>query len=158
MGGPGLAADEVAEFAATIDHPQLRDLFREWVGLRGERPMPSRIDIDPTRVPRLLPNLIINEVTGDPPRFRIRLEGEAITAARGFSGRGRFIDEEGMLVLRDDAIAVYRRIVADWRPAYTKGSFGRLEARWGQLYRLALPLSDDGRRVDHLLVGFYHEI
>ena len=54
--------------------------------------MPSRADIDPTEIPRLLPNLLISEHVADAGvgRWRYRLAG---TAALGRNPTGNCVDE-----------------------------------------------------------------
>jgi hypothetical protein len=146
----------------SIHHPLLRDLYDYWASLRGDLALPRRADFDPLQLPRLLPFLIVNEVERGPGgtmRFRIRLEGEGVVAARGHSARGRYLDEPGVVVLGEGVAEAYERIVAERRPWYAEGTFRPDELRSGLLRRLALPFAgDDPERVDFIVVGFVHEI
>ncbi|MEZ5667468.1 MAG: PAS domain-containing protein [Alphaproteobacteria bacterium] len=46
-----------------------------WQGKRAGRAMPSRCDLDPCEIPKLLPNLILFDVRWNPLDFRYRLVG-----------------------------------------------------------------------------------
>jgi PAS domain len=147
-----------AKFRAGIRHPRLIELFDYWDGLRRGREVPSRADFDPVDVPKLLPNLILNDVVGDPVRFRIRLEGTAVTDARQRSGTGRYLDEPGIIVLANGILERYHAMLVDRLPWYSEGRFALRDGRGGYLYRLALPLSPDDGAVTMILTGFYHEL
>jgi hypothetical protein len=120
--------------------------------------MPSRADLDPTEIPHLLPNLILNDVERDPLRFRIRLEGTAIRDARGWDATGRYLDEANVIMLQNDVVEAYTRLTEDCQPWYSEGSFAFGDGRPGRLYRLALPMIRSGPAVDLIMVGFYHEL
>ena len=147
-----------AELRQHISHPRLIELLDYWLHLRGSRRLPLRADLDPAAIPRLLANIVVNEVERDPLRFRIRLEGEGVSAARGFNATGRYFDEPGVVVLRDGVLEAYARMVEDGKPRYSDGAFSYQDGRGGQLYRLALPFSRGGETVDFIVVGFYHEL
>jgi hypothetical protein len=64
-----------------------------WSQLRGETRVPLRADFSPELLKPWLPNIVIVEAVGAPPRFRVRLAG---TAAVSFAGRDftdRFLDD-----------------------------------------------------------------
>jgi hypothetical protein len=146
----------------SIEHPLLRDLFDYWTALRGERGLPRRADFDPFALPRLLPFLIVNEVergADGRARIRIRLEGDGVVTARGWSAKGRYVDEPGVIVLGQGVMQAYSDILDTGRPWYAAGTFRPDALRSGMLYRLALPFcGDDPARVDFIVVGFIHEI
>ena len=50
-------------------------LYGYWDSKRGTRPFPSRADLDPVEIPRLLPFLTLVDVRADQPRFLYRLVG-----------------------------------------------------------------------------------
>ncbi|MFN4090528.1 MAG: PAS domain-containing protein, partial [Alphaproteobacteria bacterium] len=145
-------------FRSSIGHARLKDLYDYWDRLRGTGSLPPRGAFDPLHIPQLLPNIILNEVVGVPPRFRIRVEGSAVSAARGFDATGRFLDEPGVIVLRGDPLGAYAGIVMTGAPWYCEGSFSESSGRAGRLFRLALPLGGDDGAVRFILVGFFHEL
>jgi|GEM_PF-5057039 len=154
-------------YRAGIGHPGLLALYDYWFELKAGRPEPpQRTAFDPLRMGAALPTLIINEVVHGAapdggPRFRIRLEGDDVVQARGFSSKGRFIDEPGVLLLKKEStIAEYVQVVATGVPSYRQGRFKHAEGRFGKLYRLAVPFAgpEHPARVDFLYVCFRHEI
>jgi hypothetical protein len=54
--------------------------------------MPSRADIDPTEIPKLLPDVMLVERLDD-GRYRYRLIGTENARAHGVNATGRFLDE-----------------------------------------------------------------
>lgn len=145
----------------TVDHPLLKQLYDYWQRLRGARRFPLRAEFDPMALPPILPHLVVNEVERGPGgklRFRLRLEGEHVVRARGFSAKGRYLDEPGVVVLSNDVVAAYSRLVATGEPWYSEGSFSTEQIRFGRLHRLALPFgAKTDAVVDFVIVGFVHE-
>lgn len=120
-----------------------------WDRLRGERPMPSRGDIDPMVIPRLLPTVFI-VIVEDDGGFRYQLAGSLIEERyRLGSLKDRTPEEaagdaaEAVLVpyrrVRDEAVMFYREATLDWVSAAQK---------YTQYKPLLMPLSDDGTRVN----------
>jgi hypothetical protein len=60
---------------ATLNAPRLREAYLYWDAKRRDRLMPTRSDIDPVEIPRLLPYVILIEVVREPLDFRYRLIG-----------------------------------------------------------------------------------
>ena len=54
--------------------------------------MPSRADIDPVDIPRLLPDVMLVERFAD-GRYRYRLIGTENSRAHGMNATGRYLDE-----------------------------------------------------------------
>ncbi len=78
--------------------------------------------------------------------------------ARGHSAKGRYLDEPGVVVLGNDAVAAFTRMAEEAEPHYSEGSFSTEQIRSGRLHRLALPFgTDSDARVDFIIVGFVHE-
>ena len=67
----------------------MHDLYRYWEGKRRGRTMPARADIDPLELRQQLANLILVDVAGSPPQFRIRLAGTDIVSRYGAELTGR---------------------------------------------------------------------
>src|SRR5215475_13818177 len=72
--------------------PELNDLHAYWLAKRGERRMPSRWDIEPGQLRRLLRNLMLVDVLYNPIRFRYRLIGANIVDATGEDRTGKCFD------------------------------------------------------------------
>src|SRR5215469_5086608 len=84
--------EQTAPSADIISHPTLVALHRYWDGKRGGRMMPSRRDLDPSEIVKLLPHIYMVDVLRDPLRFRYRLIGTAICAFLGRDYTGRAVD------------------------------------------------------------------
>jgi hypothetical protein len=121
-----------------------------WRAKRGSRSMPSRRDIDPVEVRKLLPNLQLIErvVSG---RWRFRLIGTALVEAFGRDYTGQFPDE-----LFDAARAKSIRETHDAvrdarRPMFLRSRYVTTKDVDIVANRLYLPLSDDDIEVNMIL-------
>ena len=75
-------------------HEKIFSIYSHWSGLKPSAGLPSRKDLDPTAIPKLLPNVWLIDVVPPLPRFRYRLIGTAVAEARGYDQTGSFIDAE----------------------------------------------------------------
>jgi hypothetical protein len=73
---------------------KVRELHAWWVShaADGGR-IPDRSDFDPTRYPRLLPNMIIAQVEPEPFRIRYRLVGTLCARVLNIDFTGRYLDQ-----------------------------------------------------------------
>ena len=116
--------------------------------------MPRRADIDPTEIPKLLPDVMLVEVLPQ-GRYRYRLIGTENTLAQGMNATGRYLDE----VLpgpeyKAHVIALYDECVGLRRALYSECLFmspGRraLERHTKVLF---MPLAEDGETVNMVFV------
>jgi hypothetical protein len=122
-----------------------------WRGKCGARPMPRRRDIDPTEIPRLLPNIQITELVDGGKRIRYRLAGTAIVEAYGAQLAGKYFDEvfsgERLHFIETN----YRKMCGEKRPVMVRNRYH--SARNVELIctRLIMPLSEDGETVTQCL-------
>ena len=118
------------------------------------RAMPSRADIDPVEIPKLLPDVMLVERHQD-GRYRYRLIGTENTAAQGINATGRFLDE--VLPGPDYAahvLGLYDECVRERRALYSECLFfspGRNQPE-RHTKVLFMPLSNDGTTVNMILV------
>jgi len=141
----------------TITPPILVALFDYWDGKRNDRPMPARDDIDPVEIPRLLPNVYLVDVGETILDYRFRLMGTA--AVEGF-GEDRTGRDFTILTKVDNSARVlseYEAVVQSAHPGYLDAMPISREDFHRIYYRLILPLSDDGTRVNMLLCGAHFE-
>lgn len=130
---------------------RLHEVLRYWSAKRGDRPMPSRRDIDPLELgPTVLPHLMLVDVE-EGPRFRYRLFGTAVTGAFGMDATGHYIDAIMVGKYRDFLLGLYNDLLTMKKPVYSTSIYGvrRDTKMWTQ--RLMLPLSTDGDAVDMVL-------
>lgn len=63
--------------------PEMYQIVEYWRSLFRGDIMPDRRDIDPTEIPRLLPDIFLIDIFHNPYRFKFRLIGEATVAYHG---------------------------------------------------------------------------
>lgn len=154
---PGNGGGELA-FGDSPDGRSLGAVYAYWNSKRRGRAMPSRADIDPLEMKQFLPQLVLLDVEGEPPRFRYRLVGTEVTQVRrGLSKSdptGQFVDEVTHHQGTGAVLAHYRRVVAERKPSTDAGTYTPSPERpWIRFSRLVLPLSADDVAVNMLLVA-----
>lgn len=139
-----------------VQHPRLRQLYAYWDDKRGDRPAPSKAEIDPVDIPHLLGHIFIYDVEQSPRDYVMRLFGTALTELFGRDVTGNRFAEIFPEEINDPTIREeYDAVVDRWTPIAACR-----DARWSQkehirYERLLMPLSSDGRVVDRLLGGAY---
>ena len=139
-----------------FDWQEMSDIHAYWLAKRGARRMPSRPDIDPTEIPKLLGNVMLVDVYHDPLRFRYRLVGQTIVDATGENRTGKCFDSVDFFAANPTVRAQYEAVVRTGEPVHSLEPFYRLDTRMEYaVERLLLPLSSDGVTVDMILVYFH---
>lgn len=138
-----------------VHEPKMHDLYRYWEGKRRGRAMPARADIDPLELRQQLANLILVDVAGAPPQFRIRLAGTDIVSRYGAELTGKALDD---IDLGSDLAAIkeqYEATVFKQTPTYCRHYIETKKHKLLRYERLLMPLSADGSTVNMLLGGIY---
>lgn len=135
-------------------------LYSYWLSVKKRDGLPSRKDIDPVAIPRLLPNIWLIDVVPPVPRFRYRLVGTAVVEARGYDQTGSFFDLEVPEFSRTQAFADLHRAMAG-EPSWRRGDPDKTH-RLNNIYnieRIFLPLANDGRLVNIVMaLTVFHSI
>jgi hypothetical protein len=140
-------------FVDCLDDPLQRQMYAYWQQKRGVRRMPARADIDPTEIPRLLPNILISEYVAEAglERWRYRLAGTAVAAAFGRDPTGRFADELTKGDYRAFIERIHRVVREEQRALFCESEYtGAREPRMSAK-RLLLPVTTDGRHADQII-------
>lgn len=145
------------------EHAAANDLAAYWRSKRGDRIAPSRKDIDPLEIPRLLlPHVFMFDVIGGGDDFRYRLIGTEIVDGAGRDATGALISQ----LYRDSpdslaaVIQILRRVMVEKRPLFVSGRMawlrrGEREKRFQAVF---LPLSpDDAQSIDIVFGGLWTE-
>ena len=140
-----------AAFIAAPQHPRLLELFGYWQTLRGSRAMPSRADIDPTQIPKLLPHIIMYNVEG-PGAYTIRLVGESVQSFVGQNRTGRpaggIMNERAAEIM----IRILDAVATERAPRFRAGkTHWHQDKSYRQFEACFLPLSTDGIAVNVIL-------
>jgi len=138
------------EFLDKVDDERLRELYRYWDDLRGDRFAPAYAAVDPIAIPKLLPYLLITQVESGPDgrRYRYRLCGTEVERCFGQAMKGHCIDELMRGDYRTYMLGLYDRVVDGRSPVYSVSAY---DGRVLRTKRLMLPLSGDGATVDLVL-------
>lgn len=73
-----LSDPEIADVSLASD--VIRAGLAYWMSRKGSGEMPSRTDIDPMDIPRLLPNVVMVDILSDPLDYMERVVGQTILA------------------------------------------------------------------------------
>jgi len=133
---------------------RLETAYRYWQSKSGDSGMPRRADIDPTEIPKLLPDVMLVDVTPD-GRYRYRLIGTENVRAHGVNATGRYLDEVVPgAEYKAHVIALYDECVRERRPLYSECLFmsPHRQAPERHTKALFLPLSEDGDSVNIVFV------
>lgn len=138
---------QTLDLAITL--PLLRTLLDYWIELRGARPMPTRDQFDPSRIPSCLPNLWICR-RGEDSDFTCVLAGEEIQLACGHTIMNRpladFLGDE----YRSTVKGRLNRVLDT--PAVLHAVFG-IGNQPENVERLCLPIADSAGRPVQVLGG-----
>lgn len=110
--------------------------------------MPSWQQIDPIEIPRVLPIVLVADVT--PGGLRVRLLGTDTTAVFGEEMRGKLINEFQLGDFMSNWLEAFARLVKTGIPTSAVGRFSNGTSRFN-IEVVLLPLSDDGLLVSHIL-------
>jgi hypothetical protein len=142
-----------------IENPLVQKALSIWENARGVRTMPSRADMSPRVMSGLLRNTVLVRVIGAGDEFEFRIVGDAIVQAQGASLQGMTMAQID-LVLPGYGAILHNAYLNTWRkraPFAYSGWYVR-EADGRSMFHesLVMPLGDDGKTVDHVLVvGVY---
>lgn len=130
-----------------------------WLDAKGNAELPSRRDIDPTRLPaNMLPHTLLIDVEEEPvQRFRWRLIGTRITQVVGRDSTGKWWDE----LYSDDVFEALatgpRWAISHRRPIRTLGQAPLPDRAFLRSENIDMPLSSDGERIDMLMTISVYE-
>ena len=135
----------------TSEDEWLAQLLNYWGSARRGRRLPSSESLDSLEVLNVACGRahLVDTASSNPAAYRFRLWGAVNSYGGGYANRSLGEMPEGLM--RDEAISDYRRVVGSATPSYHLIDI--VENRLSYSYaRLLLPLAQDGRRVDRLIV------
>ena len=135
----------------------VRAVFDRWTALkRGVPCRPCRHR--PARPRPYLPGIMLVDVVDDSRRYVYRLVGTREVAMRGNDPTGRAVAEGYFAPTADAAIASFQDVVDRRAPRFENRRFIAADGRVGDEECVILPLSNDGSRVNMLLVYTHHRM
>lgn len=127
------------------------ELYAYWERKRGARRMPSRADIDPADLKRILPNIILAKIDRD-GRVRFTLVGTRCVAYSAMDYTNHYLDELDFgCDLETNWHEIYRTLHRERRPIFGLVRTFLKDTRTCELAEVLLPLSDDGETVTHCI-------
>jgi hypothetical protein len=131
--------------------PGVQEFYRYWLGLRRGRRFPSRRDIDPAAIPRLLPKVLLLDVHRDPLDFEYRLIGDEVASRLG-PQKGKRVREACLINVSSSAYRNYCTVVETGEPQFLEGlaALAYLGGRRVVVSRVHCPLSSDGETIDNI--------
>lgn len=126
----------------TVDDPILFLAVEFWVEARGDKFLPSRVEIDPLNIPaRLFPYLILADVISSAGTVRYKLIGNEMHSRWGENFSGKTSTDLFSGTYRDYLEAAFALCISERLPVFTASRF-----RWDQegflwTRRVMLPIS-----------------
>ena len=128
--------------------PLVQEAWSYWNLKRGDRRMPSRKDIDPVEIPRLLSSTALVDVLRDPLDFRFRLLGTAIDNISSKNMRGVRFSELPYLNEGNKGWTDYAYVANTGQPLMTDRPYIGKSKMVMRLTDSLFPLSDNGETVN----------
>jgi hypothetical protein len=144
-------------FRAQLVVPEQRQLFDYWTEKSGKRAMPSRKDINPAHIPRVLSGISLVDVSPDKASCRIRLAGTRLREIYDREVTGLQIEELDWGDKHDYWIAAYRRTIDEGKPTQGVIRGPRTHKEHLVQYWLKLPLASETGAVGMLLCYDYFQ-
>lgn len=138
---------------AQLNDPIFQEIFDYWMSRRSGDRLPSRKDIDPTDIRKVLGHIALIEVVPGTqrPRFRYRLWGTRVTELYGRDYTGYMLDEVIIPTAREKIQEVFEWVIENRKPHFWQIPVPAENRDFVSNRRLLLPLAGDGRHVDMLL-------
>jgi hypothetical protein len=138
-------------FRAQLVTQGQRELYDFWCEAAGSRRMPARSEIDPFKVPKLLPSMGLIDVASGLDEARFRLAGTRLYDVYGEEVTGKRVDRVFAGACADYWRNVHGTVVERRSPLHGVVR-GPAEGRDHiVMFWMRLPLSEDGEDVDRIL-------
>lgn len=129
-----------------------RQALEYWIKIRGSRPMPSRADLDPLDIRKILPNVVLLDVTSDPLDFRYRLIGTKIVSQLNNDHTGKWMSELPHQKPPSTIWSSCETVVNEKLPMTTQIPYEGRNKDFAVSEDIVMPLSSDGVNVTMLFV------
>jgi len=133
-------------------HKNVQAMYDYWLAKRGSRTMPARADLEPAEIKKLLPMMVLVDVTADARRFVYRLVGTQEAAERGSDPTGKTVAEAFFGGSLEETLSCYEYVVRQRAPFCYRDPYAAPDGHIQNDDIVYLPLSDDGASVNMVLV------
>jgi hypothetical protein len=138
---------------AAVKDKRLHELYAYWSKKCGNKQMPSRGDIDPHDMVKLLPIIFLIEVQDNPQDFRFRLAGTEVCELVGKDITGKLISEVFPPEFCSEVRMHWSSVVEQKKPKSVGGELWVAERNYISWEGIVLPLSPDGNTVTMFIGG-----
>ena len=126
--------------------------FNYWTEKRGDRCMPSRCDIDPSEILKILPHVFLLDVRSEPLDFRYRLIGTKMDEHMMGTYTGLWMSEIPHQAPPSRIFSSCKRVVTERAPLSSDTPYVGKHKEFLTTEDLIMPLSDDDDQVNMLFV------
>jgi len=136
-----------------ITSPIVRAGYEYWLLKKGDKAYPSRDEIKPAEIKKLLPNVILVHVLDGGRDYQFRVVGEAISSAHGFNALNWHLDQLDAQVNGYTAMMrnLFAHLLKTGWPFFAKGSLVHIDRGYQSYESVYLPLGPKSGPIDHLL-------
>ena len=130
----------------------IKEAEEYWNSIRGARLMPARADIVPEAIVKLLPNVILMDVSHNPLNFRYRLIGTEIERHSAGNHTGQWITE---IPERSPPSKVWdnlEAVIKERRPSTRSIPYVGRHRDFITTRQITMPLSSNGTDIDMLFL------
>jgi hypothetical protein len=150
----GAAVEQASQsqaFRAQLVVPEQRQLYDYWLEMAGDKAMPSRSNISPARLPRLLPAISLIDVKDTVENCCVRLAGTRLRELYDREITGLKVTDIPCASKKDYWLAAYRHTIEQATPTQGVVRGPMVHKEHVVQYWLKLPLRTDGDKVGMLL-------
>lgn len=156
---PQPAPDQSSVHVVTLDDLEnaiVRTGANYWRMLKRDRRLPARADLSPREMRAILKNIVLLKVLDGGQDYEYRITGDAHVQAYGFHFKHMRISHITAAApdFGKTMHGLYEHVRNTAEPFAVRGWVGRevADARFVYYESVFLPLGDDGRTVDHIVV------
>lgn len=149
---------EIALTDIPATHPV--NLFSNfWFEGKGDALVPLRSAIEPTRIPAILPWLLLLEVVmiDGKQQFRYRLSGTGCRDIFGIDYTGKILGDGLTSDGADARKHEFQKVIANGQPIYSSSHLPIAERSFINVYRGTFPVSVNGNHIDQIFVVIARE-
>lgn len=130
----------------------IREFFLLWESKCRAGRLPSRSDINPAEMARLLPNIMLIDVIPPGPQFRYRLVGTGEVRHRGIDPTGKTLEEAYSGLDSDYCDGNYRYVATSGKHLFDTSPEPTAKGNLADVQAVFVPLAGDGKTVDTIMV------
>ncbi|HWA46684.1 MAG TPA: PAS domain-containing protein [Dongiaceae bacterium] len=138
---------------AELNSDIVRAVIDYWQSKQRDGKLPTREELEPADIPRLLPNIMLKEVRRDPWDFRYRVVGTAVREHSRSNWTGKWMSEIDGQGADSTVFRVVRWVSEEGRPAIYRPPYVGPHKEFKYCEAAVLPWSNAAGLIDRLMVA-----